>query len=804
VVPGQYASIQAAIDAAAAGDTVLVAAGTYEGTLVFKAGIQLRGESADKVLVRSADYSRPVLSATTPGAGTISGMTFEFAAPAAGSAWPDPCPAVVLLDQSNIEMIVCAVRGGGRHGLAIQGEGQPLVADCVFEQNGGSGICVSAKAAPRLRKNKSHDNTYSGLYFAQGAGGVAEENEVWKNGSSGFYVEDTPETLQLLRNQCHGNGYCGIYLNSNARGQVVGNQCRSNATGIWITAAGEGVRIEDNVCEQNSAAGLEIPANYTIAPKNNVFWDNGGFSLGGIVLLRENDDFEALDTIAQRTRDEKRRAPQGAWQLEQFYRACAESHIQRPKEKSSERSRGLEHLLKWRQDRPESAAARVALARAYDALGWDRRGGGYAREVAPEGMREFRRYLNLGWEALQDEGTWAAKDPEWFDTKLRLAVGLGKNAVTLPDRLWAAFISGQPPAGDLEKAFRQGQAIDKTYYPLYENRLWSLLPQWYGSTEEVEKFVEQSADETKDACGDQLYAWLIRSVAGYYLWDGMNRFFDDYNFSWERLDAGLKQARETLPQSKYWLNYHCWMACAHNQRGRAAELFAGIVEKEWDRDVWCGAGRFETYRQWAIDGKDYPVHGSELMKAVRENNLDAVKKCVLDDRAEVNFMSDWGEPPVFHAARECQTEILKVLLEAKGDPETKNCRRRPALCQAVEWGCAEGVRLLLDYGANVKTLDPQGAVPLFYAGSEEGKPEIARLLVEHGADVNQGSAKGGSPLLNAVTCGNLEVAKVLLELGADPALANAQGVTPLEEAKRLKGRSEFVTLLENAAKPKLP
>ena len=76
-VPAPYGSIQAAVAAATAGDTVLVAAGTYEGSIIFKAGVLLRGESADKVIVRSSDYTRPVLSSATCGTGSISGMTFE-------------------------------------------------------------------------------------------------------------------------------------------------------------------------------------------------------------------------------------------------------------------------------------------------------------------------------------------------------------------------------------------------------------------------------------------------------------------------------------------------------------------------------------------------------------------------------------------------------------------------------------------------------------------------------------------------------------------------------------------------------
>jgi hypothetical protein len=52
VVPNQYATIQMAIDAARAGDTVLVKAGVYHEALKFKEGIELRGENRDTTIVR--------------------------------------------------------------------------------------------------------------------------------------------------------------------------------------------------------------------------------------------------------------------------------------------------------------------------------------------------------------------------------------------------------------------------------------------------------------------------------------------------------------------------------------------------------------------------------------------------------------------------------------------------------------------------------------------------------------------------------------------------------------------------------
>ncbi len=52
--PGEYATIQSAIDAAKAGDTVLVKAGVFSEKLKFKDGIGLKGESRDTTIIRYA------------------------------------------------------------------------------------------------------------------------------------------------------------------------------------------------------------------------------------------------------------------------------------------------------------------------------------------------------------------------------------------------------------------------------------------------------------------------------------------------------------------------------------------------------------------------------------------------------------------------------------------------------------------------------------------------------------------------------------------------------------------------------
>ncbi|MFP4562390.1 MAG: hypothetical protein ACLFRY_03685, partial [Spirochaetia bacterium] len=50
-VPGDFPTIQEAINNASAGETILVAAGTYDGDISLKNGVVLRGEDRDSTII---------------------------------------------------------------------------------------------------------------------------------------------------------------------------------------------------------------------------------------------------------------------------------------------------------------------------------------------------------------------------------------------------------------------------------------------------------------------------------------------------------------------------------------------------------------------------------------------------------------------------------------------------------------------------------------------------------------------------------------------------------------------------------
>ncbi|KAJ7434165.1 ankyrin repeat-containing domain protein [Mycena latifolia] len=97
-----------------------------------------------------------------------------------------------------------------------------------------------------------------------------------------------------------------------------------------------------------------------------------------------------------------------------------------------------------------------------------------------------------------------------------------------------------------------------------------------------------------------------------------------------------------------------------------------------------------------------------------------------------------------------------------------------ALIAALCAGHAATVKLLLQHGADVSTLDIEGKTALTQA-SRMGYDAVVEVLLQHGADVNAASDYYGTALRTAFMSGHTEVVKVLLThiiLGSGESKAN--------------------------------
>ncbi len=143
-VPGDAETIQAGIDSAAAGDTVLVTCGIYyEHAISMKSGICLRSETGDPACVTiDAQQQGRVLTCEGVDAGaSVEGMTLTGGLLPASERGAGVC--CVESDLSIANCIVTRNQAGSGGGLYLS-DSSPTISECVISENvgesGGGGI----------------------------------------------------------------------------------------------------------------------------------------------------------------------------------------------------------------------------------------------------------------------------------------------------------------------------------------------------------------------------------------------------------------------------------------------------------------------------------------------------------------------------------------------------------------------------------------------------------------------------------------------------------------------------------------
>jgi ankyrin repeat protein len=112
---------------------------------------------------------------------------------------------------------------------------------------------------------------------------------------------------------------------------------------------------------------------------------------------------------------------------------------------------------------------------------------------------------------------------------------------------------------------------------------------------------------------------------------------------------------------------------------------------------------------------------------------------------------------------------------------------------------AQEIRALLGRGADVKTRDELGEMPLIWAVSS-GSLDIAHLLIEAGAEIDARDNRKATPLLWAAANGRLEMVWLLVERGADVNAREDLGETAVSKAA-VNGHFRIVRfLIEKGAK----
>jgi len=142
-VPGDAPTIQAGVDSASAGDTVLVACGTYaEADLSLKSGIVLRSETgqADCVTIDAQREGRVFWCVGVDSTASIEGLTLTGGA-ANGVVWPDNTGGAMYCENSSLAISGCVFddNSAAYGGAVTLRYSSPAITQCTFVYNSASG-----------------------------------------------------------------------------------------------------------------------------------------------------------------------------------------------------------------------------------------------------------------------------------------------------------------------------------------------------------------------------------------------------------------------------------------------------------------------------------------------------------------------------------------------------------------------------------------------------------------------------------------------------------------------------------------
>ncbi|WP_432173876.1 right-handed parallel beta-helix repeat-containing protein [Streptomyces sp. Tue6028] len=203
---GEYASLAAALEAAADGDVLTVAPGTYRENLVVQRAVTLRGPEGSPGSVRIAPVDGVPL--TVRAAAVVQDLHVEG---------QDSAAPALLVEEGTPELLDVRIVTRSAAGIEVRSGARPTARRCTVDNPAGIGIAV-----------------------LDGGGGVFEECEVVAAGQS------------------------GIVVRGGARPRL--DRCRvHHASGAGLSATGEGSSLEAVGCEvyEVRGSGVQITGRAT-------------------------------------------------------------------------------------------------------------------------------------------------------------------------------------------------------------------------------------------------------------------------------------------------------------------------------------------------------------------------------------------------------------------------------------------------------------------------------------------------------------------------------------------------------------
>lgn len=269
--PGNYSSIQTAINHANHGDTIFIYSGVYSEHISINKQITIKGENQHSTIINgsgSGDVVTIVFSHTT-----LSNLTIQNS----GQNWPSA--AVKIINSHNTNLVNNSIYQS-YYGIFLENSSYTTISENVISQNNYDGIFLLSLSNHNLIKNNYIcSNTNYGIFSIYSQYNTITENII-KTNAYAMALGSWSSNNTIYNNVLTDNTYSGLSLGSwSSNNTIHHNQFINNEKSLSLAYyCNFNVIASNTFCSNHNGIIIE-ESQYNILTKNTIVNNTVGISI---------------------------------------------------------------------------------------------------------------------------------------------------------------------------------------------------------------------------------------------------------------------------------------------------------------------------------------------------------------------------------------------------------------------------------------------------------------------------------------------------------------------------------------------